>query len=150
MKPIIHSNPGFFTSSALLPGDSKFLPLQRQQKKNKHMSNNITEQAKKINQNNKAIASNNTGLNDGILLSGKRLNRKSELREKGGPALDKEEAEQTSGNIEGGDDPNREIELMSDYTEESAKHRAHHQTPNSNLLLPIWNRIHLRLHLVIF
>lgn len=57
----------------------------------------------------KAIASNNTGLNNSVLLPSKGLGEKSHLGQQPSPGPHKEEPQQASSNIKRRDDPNGEI-----------------------------------------
>ena len=64
------------------------------------------------------------------------LGEDPQLRQETGPSLHEEEAEQASGNVEGRDDPNGEVELVRDDAEQAPQHSTHHQTPHRDLLLP--------------
>lgn len=88
-----------------------------------------------------AIASNDAGLNNGVLLPGEGLNWKPKLGQEASPRLDEEEPEQPSGDVEGRDDPDRQIELVGDDAEEGPQHRAHGQPSDRDLLPPFRDAI---------
>lgn len=97
------------------------------------------KQEEEITTEGEAITSDDTSLYDGILLPRKRLNRKPQLGTKPRPRLDKEEAQQSGADIERGNDPHREIELVRNDAEESPQHGADHQASYRDLLFPFWN-----------
>ena len=73
-----------------------------------------------------AIAGNNAGLDDSILLPCKRLGEKSKLWQELSPCLNEEKPQQPSSNVQRRNNPNRQIELVGDDTEESPEKRTHH------------------------
>lgn len=93
-----------------------------------------------------AITSNDAGLDDSVLLPSEGADRDSQLGQEASPRLNKEEAQQTSSDVQRRDDPNGEIELVGDDTEEGAHHGAHHQPSDGDLIPPFRNPL-LRLYL---
>lgn len=93
-----------------------------------------------------AIASDDAGLNNGVLLPGEGLKLKPKLGQEASPGLDEEEPEQPSRDVEGRDDPDRQIELVRDDAEEGPQHSAHGQPSDRDLLLPFRDTIRFHGH----
>ena len=79
---------------------------------------------------------NDAGLNNSVLLPGKRLPEHTRLLQELGPCLDEEEAQKPGGDVEGRDNSGGQVQLHDDEGEENPKHKAHHKGPQSQLPLP--------------
>lgn len=91
-----------------------------------------------------AIASNNTSLNDGILLSGKGFGEESQFGHETRPRLHEEEPKQPSRDVQRRDDPDRQIELVGDDAEKTSQHRTHQQPSDGDLVLPFRDTLGFR------
>lgn len=75
-------------------------------------------------------------MDDSILLASERGAQEAQFGDDAGPALDEEETEKASGDVEGGDDADGEVELVGDDAEDGADEGAHDQATQGDLLRP--------------
>lgn len=87
--------------------------------------------------------SNNTSLNDGVLLSGEWLLQKSEFLSHCRPSFQNCESQQTGGNIQRRNHPSRQIKLADNKIENNAQKKARQYCPESHLFLPWWHLYNL-------
>lgn len=83
-----------------------------------------------------AIARHNAGLDNGVLLAGKRGSQDADFRQQARPGLDEEEAQQAGGDVEGRNDADGKVELVGDDAEKGPQQGADQQPPDGYLLLP--------------
>lgn len=99
---------------------------------------------KRVTTKSEAVTSNNTCLNDGILLSGEGFGGESQLGQEPGPSLNEKKPQQTSCNVQRRNNTNRQIELVGDDAEQTPEHRTHHQPSDSDLVLPFRDMLGFR------
>ena len=77
-----------------------------------------------------------TGLDDGVLLSGEGLLQHAAFLDEGGVELDETKTQQTSCDVEGRDDTGGEVEFADDDVEDKAENGAGEDGPEGDLLPP--------------
>lgn len=83
-----------------------------------------------------AGGSNDAGLDNSVLLPGEGLFEEAIPVEELGPSPDKEEAQESSRDVERRNNTDGEVELHHYHTEEHAQHKAYEKRSHSQLLLP--------------
>lgn len=80
--------------------------------------------------------SNNTGLNDGVLLASERLLQDTKLFKQRCPGLDNGETQQPGGDVEGWYHAGGEVKLANNEVKDDAQEKTRNHCPKSDLLPP--------------